>query len=230
MITSKETDASAASKRGLSELTKRILTAAVAIPLLIAVILAGQLVFMGVIGAAVFVGLFECARLVRKIGAPPWLSMFPGLIYLGVPFVCLARLYDFSAGPLWVLTIFAATWVADTSAYAIGRLLGRTPLAPSISPNKTAEGLVGSLAISALVLGALNFLPELKVTERIFFGLGLAAAAAAGDLFESWLKRRAGVKDSGAVFPGHGGFLDRVDSLLFAAPTGYLLLSAWVGG
>src|SRR3972149_5495520 len=127
MITSKETDASAASKRGLSELTKRILTAAVAIPLLIAVILAGQLVFMGVIGAAVFLGLFECARLGRKIGAPPGLSIFPGLIYLGVPFVCLARLYDFSAGPLWVLTIFAATWGADTSAYPIGRLLGSTP-------------------------------------------------------------------------------------------------------
>src|SRR3989304_3781790 len=119
MITSKETDASAASKRGLSELTKRILTAAVAIPLLIAVILAGQLVFMGVIGAAVFVGLFECARLVRKIGAPPWLLFFPVFFYLGV-LATASRTKSEARDRYWTVSCRSMMWIpSDTSAYAI---------------------------------------------------------------------------------------------------------------
>lgn len=217
----------AASSGGPGNLAKRLLTAAIGIPLIILMVMSSRIVFWSALAAIMFVGISESLRLTRKINSS-WIPIFLSIIYIAMPMYFLALLYRLDSGPIWVITTFVATWLADTSAYTVGRLAGRRPLAPTISPNKTIEGAVGGLAVTALVFAALTFLPVLSWTQRLVFGLALAMAATAGDLFESVLKRRAGVKDSGTILPGHGGLLDRIDSLLFTAPISYLLLRLWI--
>ena len=120
------------------------------------------------------------------------------------------------------------TWLSDTAAYFTGRAIGRRPMAPIISPNKTIEGGVAALAagpLAAVLAGA--FVPELAAIGTVWIGLIgflIAAAAILGDLVESSLKRECGVKDSSSLLPGHGGLLDRMDSLLWAIPVAYLSL------
>jgi phosphatidate cytidylyltransferase len=128
-----------------------------------------------------------------------------------------------------VLLVLGIVWAGDIGAYYGGRSLGRRRLAPSISPNKTVEGaLIGALASLGVGLGLTGILPDAAPESYGSIGMGaviLATAAAGqiGDLAESALKRSAGVKDSGTLLPGHGGMLDRIDSLLFAAPVFFLL-------
>jgi phosphatidate cytidylyltransferase len=123
------------------------------------------------------------------------------------------------------------TWSSDTGAYFVGRLFGRTKLMPSVSPAKTVEGAIGGVLLSVVICWAFvrNLLVPhgqlgLSPTGMVVFGVAIAVAAQLGDLFESLLKREAGVKDSSGLLPGHGGFLDRVDSLLFVLPVAALLL------
>jgi phosphatidate cytidylyltransferase len=122
-----------------------------------------------------------------------------------------------------LLLIFIITWANDTSAYFVGRYLGRHKLIPSLSPNKTVEGAVGGL-LAATVVAPL-FSRAVGVSPWYLAGIGfcLGLAAQVGDLWESMLKRYAGVKDSGRLLPGHGGFLDRFDGVLLALPLGYFL-------
>lgn len=124
-------------------------------------------------------------------------------------------------GHLWLFTALAIVWAADTGAYFTGRHLGQHKLAPNISPNKTVEGLVGGVIAGvivglggALLAGATGFQLPLVALVALFATL----ASVAGDLFESLLKRHAGVKDSGHLIPGHGGILDRIDGVLAALP------------
>jgi phosphatidate cytidylyltransferase len=128
--------------------------------------------------------------------------------------------------PVWL------TWSSDTGAYFVGRLLGRHKLMPTVSPAKTIEGALGGVALSVAMCWV--FVRQLLVPHAqlglspvgiVFFGVLIAVAAQVGDLFESMLKREAGVKDSSGLLPGHGGFLDRVDSLLFVLPIASLLLN-----
>jgi phosphatidate cytidylyltransferase len=119
----------------------------------------------------------------------------------------------------------APLWVGDTAAIFVGRAIGKHPLLPKISPKKTVEGAVANLmgcVLAAIALGALLAEP-IAVSAAV--GLAAGVFGQAGDLFESHIKRRAGVKDSGTILPGHGGLLDRVDSLLFTAPVVVLLLA-----
>jgi phosphatidate cytidylyltransferase len=136
-------------------------------------------------------------------------------------------------GFAWAMLAFAATWLNDTFAYFAGRLFGRTPFCPRISPKKTWEGFAGGLAGSLLgaagskVLFQLAPLPRGEVFELswgacVAVGLGAGVLGPLGDLAESMLKRSAGVKDSGSLIPGHGGLLDRIDALLFVGPWVYL--------
>ncbi len=118
-------------------------------------------------------------------------------------------------GRSWVLMAILGTFAADTGAYFTGRAIGRRKLAPSISPKKTWEGVFGGAiaAIGAVIaMDTLIDLP-LAIWEAVLLGIAITCAAVAGDLFESWLKRKANVKDSGRIIPGHGGILDRIDSL-----------------
>jgi phosphatidate cytidylyltransferase len=131
-------------------------------------------------------------------------------------------------GQLWILALLAAIWGGDTLAYFTGKMVGKRKLAPGISPGKTVEGAVGGLAGS--VLGAyLVFLlfPSLPLPQVLAAGLLAGVFGILGDLFESSLKRQGGIKDSGAVIPGHGGVLDRFDSMIFAAPVVYYMLTLW---
>jgi phosphatidate cytidylyltransferase len=127
-------------------------------------------------------------------------------------------------GLAWTLTVVLATWVGDSVAYLIGRAIGRRRLAPVLSPGKTIEGalagLLGAMIVSALTFSALGLG---SWWLGLVAGVGIGLAGQLGDLSESFLKRQAGVKDSGTAIPGHGGILDRIDALLFAFPAGLLL-------
>ena len=130
-------------------------------------------------------------------------------------------------GLAWTVIVVVATWVGDTVAYLAGRSLGGRKLAPRISPNKTVSGAVSGL-IGAAAIGALGFQLFGLGSAWVGFVVGsaLGIAGQVGDLGESFLKRQAGVKDSGTLIPGHGGLLDRIDALLFAFPAGLLLAAA----
>ncbi len=157
-------------------------------------------------------------------------AMAWGFVYIGVPaFALLVMSWAFYALVLWAMVV---TWATDIGAYAAGRTIGGPKLAPRISPNKTWAGLIGGVLAAAL-LGWLVASLETFSLGMPFAWLGavMAVAAQLGDLYESWEKRRAGVKDSGALLPGHGGVLDRVDGLLPVAllTLAVPMLDLWVG-
>lgn len=150
-------------------------------------------------------------------------SMTLGLLYVGLPsFAMISLSWVWEILVFWV---FIVTWATDILAYFAGRAIGGPKLAPRISPNKTWAGLVGGVIGAAILGWAAARLFEM---EGLFLWLGgpLALVAQAGDLFESWVKRRAGVKDSGHILPGHGGILDRLDGLLAASLVLTLVLMA----
>jgi phosphatidate cytidylyltransferase len=136
--------------------------------------------------------------------------------------------------PGQLLMLMAIVWISDTAAYLCGRRWGRRKLAVTVSPGKTWEGVFGALAAVALYYGLISAasLTEHSVLQGISgfaVFIFLAVLGIEGDLFESWIKRTAGVKDSGAVFPGHGGVLDRIDALTASMPVAALLLSGVAG-
>jgi phosphatidate cytidylyltransferase len=132
--------------------------------------------------------------------------------------------------PVWLLLAIGATWAADVGAYAIGSVAGRRKLAPRLSPGKTWEGAFGGFGAAALAALGISALFGLGRPEAAIAAVTIGPVALAGDLLESWLKRRAAVKDSGTLFPGHGGMLDRIDSLLaVAAHVALLTVAAGLG-
>lgn len=201
--------------------------------------------------AAAAVGAPLIALLLRRdaTGAfVAWALAAAGSVYLGLPIYAavalrgtagatdaewLDRLADGAAlgweaaprGLAWILVVISATWLGDTMAYLVGRSMGRHPLVPRVSPNKTVEGAVGGLAGSALAggLGVALFGLDVGPPLGALVGGVVGAVGQVGDLAESLLKRQAGVKDSGGLIPGHGGALDRIDALLFALPVGWLV-------
>lgn len=164
-----------------------------------------------------------------------------GIVYTGgmLSFAYALRYHAFvvdaRGGAALVLLPVLVTWLNDTGAFLAGRAWGRTKLMPSVSPGKTWAGAYGAVAASVLTTWALAeyALPPLAhLTLRpvgiVAVGVGLSLAAQIGDLAESMFKREAGVKDSSRLIPGHGGVLDRVDSLLFTLPVGYVLLGSFL--
>jgi phosphatidate cytidylyltransferase len=151
-------------------------------------------------------------------------SIFPS-VYLALPIGALVAIRELE-GPAALFLLMLTVMVSDTAQYYTGRLFGRTPLAPAISPKKTLEGAVGGFVFGAVVFALVGawWLERMPIALRVLLGLTLVASGIAGDLFESMLKRSAGVKDSASIIPGHGGVLDRVDALLFAAPIYYVVL------
>ena len=134
-------------------------------------------------------------------------------------------------GRNWLLFTLAGTSACDTGAYAVGRLIGRHQMAPRVSPNKTWEGAIGGLVAAVAAMAVAGWLLDLEVApwQYSVVGVVVAVVAQAGDLVESALKRAADVKDSGSIMPGHGGLLDRIDSIIFALPAVYYLLALGFG-
>lgn len=154
---------------------------------------------------------------------------FFGLVYIGYALGCLWLLrWSLADGPAWVFLVLVATWAGDSAAYFAGSRFGRRRFAPALSPNKTWAGAVGGLAgsLAGAVLAVPLFSGGLPLYAAGAVGLAVGMAGQLGDLFESMWKRAKGVKDSGSIFPGHGGILDRIDSLLLAVPVTYHLARA----
>jgi phosphatidate cytidylyltransferase len=151
-------------------------------------------------------------------------------VYIILPATALFNLYEKSnlyfIGPHWVtpMLIIASIWINDTMAYLVGSLIGKTTLS-SISPKKTIEGTLGGIILTVMAIGfGAHSIWGFALTPLLLIAATAAIFGTLGDLFESKLKRMADVKDSGHFMPGHGGFLDRFDSLLFAAPAVWLVL------
>ncbi|MFJ8007966.1 phosphatidate cytidylyltransferase [Streptomyces fagopyri] len=191
----------------------------------------------GAEGAWVAMALTALAVLVWRMTEPPegYLKDVTAGVFAAfyVPFLAtfVAMMLTADDGPRRVLTFLLLTVVSDTGAYAIGWRFGKNKLAPRISPGKTREGLVGAV-VFAMVGGALclQFLIEDGTWwQGLIIGLAVAATATLGDLGESMIKRDLGIKDMGTLLPGHGGIMDRLDSLLPTAPVVWLLLVIFVG-
>ena len=178
--------------------------------------------------SAVALSLALLLVLPKKEGAATgWAWTMAGILYVGWLLSLLVAL-RIEAGRGWVYLALLATFGSDTAAYFIGRAFGRHKLAPRISPGKTWEGAVGGL-LGAVIISLLFTLPTpvqlpLEYVEAVLLGLLISAAGQVGDLAESLLKRNAGVKESGGLLPGHGGLLDRMDSILFAGAVVYATL------
>jgi phosphatidate cytidylyltransferase len=153
---------------------------------------------------------------------PPFLYLL-GVLYISLFLSYLILLYNGPNGREWIFFVLIVLWCNDSGAYAFGRTLGRRKLSPLVSPNKTVEGAAGGVGCGIVATLCLNLvlLTALSVMQAAALGLVISLAGQAGDLCESALKRHFGCKDSGSMLPGHGGMLDRIDSLLFAAPVAY---------
>lgn len=155
---------------------------------------------------------------------------FFGAFYIGMGFAHVILLRSLENGISLAIIVLLATWTSDTVAYAVGHFYGHRPISPVISPKKTIEGtLAGFIGTILVVLVAGKSLAWMGSGQFFVLGLTLAIAAPIGDLFESYLKRASQVKDAGTIIPGHGGILDRFDSLLFAGVAAYYVVTAMVG-
>ncbi len=154
-----------------------------------------------------------------------------GIMYIAWPLGMVVLIRGAESGRLWVLALLLIIFAGDTAAYYTGSYLGKHKLCPSVSPKKTIEGALGGLVANALVgiLFKLFFLSDVGWGSILLMSILAGAVGQVGDLFESVLKRRAGIKDSSGILPGHGGILDRIDALLFAIPVVWMFTPGWIG-
>ena len=199
------------------------------------------LVVILVAGAHVYMP--EIGMLVLQVGCAWWLIAFLWTLFFPTPipaivrwssgvlvlvplFVALVTLLQ--TGVEYVLFILLLVWLADGGAYFAGKIFGRVKLAPAISPKKTWEGVVGGMVLVALLAVAAASIRDIDLVVLVPFCLGIAALSIVGDLTVSMFKRTSGLKDSGTLFPGHGGVLDRIDSVAAASPL-FTLGLTWLG-
>jgi phosphatidate cytidylyltransferase len=195
----------------LNELLVRIISGLVMIGVALAAAFEGGDFFALLVAAVATAMFWEWWTLTRSWG-PRW--TVGGFVYALLPAISLLWIRERDPrGVDLLLWVFIVTWATDIGAYFVGRAIGRTKLAPPISPGKTVEGLIGGVIAAALFGGAWVIYLDLSRILLILAPL-FALAAQGGDLFESWIKRRVGVKDSGHWLPGHGGLLDRLDGLV----------------
>ncbi len=201
--------------------------------LLILLLMAGsrypyrELVQGGVTALIVLSLLWQMVRGSRELPIVGWALSLGGAIYIGLLLSHFVLLRALDRGLEWTLLAFFPAWANDTGAYLVGRWIGNHPFAPRISPKKTWEGSIGGWILGIAVGTLMGALLGLPLLHDVLLGLLISLAATGGDLVESMFKRWAGVKDSGRLIPGHGGVLDRIDSLLFAVVTVYYYL-IWV--
>jgi phosphatidate cytidylyltransferase len=187
-------------------------------PEIIAVLLGANFVLSGII----FLFLFKSTPEPQMIDDVR--TQIQGLVYIALPLSLLVLIRNDIDGIWWIAFLLTIIFAGDTSSFYTGTHFGKNKLSESISPGKTIEGSVGGLLANILVGSIFKFFlfPDLTWGICIIFFIAIGAAGQVGDLFESALKRMAGVKDSGGILPGHGGILDRIDALLFAIPVMFL--------
>lgn len=212
----------------MTTLQKRILSAIVLAPIVVAAVWVGGYVFYGLMAVVFAVSVHEWSRLSLRDGRIQYGLLVLGVVYLGVASFAAIWLRDHVENGLYLLLyVMFAIWACDSGAYGAGKLIGGPKMAPKISPNKTWAGLIGGCVASAVVVTGLTAFCKggaLAVTVPVshpyivhfIIGLVLAVIGQIGDLLVSVLKRRAGLKDTGNIIPGHGGLLDRIDALLLA--------------
>ncbi|MEW5687610.1 MAG: CDP-archaeol synthase [Pseudomonadota bacterium] len=190
--------------------------AAVAASVLVAVFVGYRGDFVWAWGA-IILSAAAAAIVARGVAERPADAAF-GVLYIAPAALCLVWLRQTDQGHWWMMMLFAATWAADIGAFAVGSTLKGPKLWPRFSPNKTWSGFIGGLAAATAVGMGMTLLSvfRLNLAAAAIIGLTVGLATMAGDLWESAIKRRFGVKDSGDLIPGHGGLLDRVDGLMFA--------------
>jgi phosphatidate cytidylyltransferase len=170
------------------------------------------------ISSCVFIFLFFCLswilRLSKKLNflSPFWISI--GFLWISLPLSLAFYLRMMNHGFWWLFIAILAAAFYDTAAYFVGKGIGKHQAFPKISPGKTVEGTIGGILISGIAIFLMGKFLDMTLVQRILLGSGLPFAAVGGDLIESFFKRKAGLKDSGAILPGHGGVLDRIDSHL----------------
>jgi phosphatidate cytidylyltransferase len=198
--------------RGLGLLGGVLVTASFALPVSERVML-----------TAVLLGALTAALWQQRLGQLEWqpavVTVF-GILYVNWLLGYAFWLRDLESGKEWVLLLVWVTWLGETAAYLVGSAAGRHRLAPMVSPKKTVEGALAQLVVSVLaaVIAQTWFFPVLGLAGAALVGLVLGVSGQIGDLVESALKRSVGTKDTGSLIPGHGGVLDRIDSLLFNTP------------
>lgn len=214
----------------MTTLQQRILSALLLAPVTIAAVWVGGFVFYGVMAIVFAISVHEWSRLSLRAGRVRWDLLALGVVYIASACGAAIWLRDHANNGLYLLLyVMFAIWACDSGAYMSGKLIGGPKMAPKISPNKTWAGLVGGCLGSAIVVTALTAFHKDGVmpTEapvpvahpymvHFIIGLVLAVIGQIGDLLVSVLKRRAGLKDTGNIIPGHGGLLDRIDALLLA--------------
>jgi phosphatidate cytidylyltransferase len=207
--------------RPLAPLAIPAAAAAAALPVVTA---APQAIWIGIMYALIVAGgaVYLTPALFR-VSLLGWTLTVVGVVYVGVLLGHLALLRHLHNGAWWVLAVLVMTWAYDSGAYFAGRFLGRRSFLAHISPKKTAEGVAGGLLLAGVA--GLVLVPTVGIPAYVALPVGFVTGAVAqiGDLIESMIKRQVGVKDSGSIIPGHGGLLDRIDSLLL---TGALLYYA----
>lgn len=218
-------------RRAKRDLVVRSLSAIVMLAIAVAALIAGGWAFT-ILVLVVAVGVFaEYRGLVRRMllsGSKPIFWFLFGLFYIGGAAAVLVFMRGLAGGFELLLVLFGIVWATDIGAYFVGRLVGGPKLAPRISPAKTWSGLLGGMiaaSVAAMIAANHVFLPWNNPYMPLIAACGafLAVIAQFGDLFESWMKRKANVKDSGRLIPGHGGLFDRVDGLLPVVLVGYVL-------
>lgn len=205
----------------LSSLGLRLVSAAILAPLVLGIVYYGSWPFSVLVGLVALVLAAEWSNMVGK--RPLWLLL--GLFY--ITFACWA-LWRLRLDPEWgrlsLFWLLAVVWGADTGGFIFGMSLRGPKLAPTISPNKTWSGFIGGTLLAALGGWAVVFYMNGDASVQVFlYSAAIGVVSQIGDLFESWIKRRFGIKDSGAIIPGHGGLFDRVDGLVAAALAAALL-------
>jgi len=154
---------------------------------------------------------------------PGWAAYIFGVLYVGLLLGHYVMLRNLEHGVALVFFVIIVTWLSDIGGFVVGKTLGKYPLAPRLSPKKTIEGLLGGVlfSVGGAIISQFTFIPFFSLGQCVMLGVGLALLGAIGDLAESAVKRSVCAKDSGTIIPGHGGVLDRVDSLLFTGPAMY---------
>src|SRR6266542_3169707 len=211
----------------------RVLSAIIFLPILFAALWMGAPIWFSAIAAAgVLIGLYEYYRLASRGGEVQGLAAAVrvfGVLYVAVlgGYIIAIRVIEKPdiprLAPKLLTLFFIIVFAGDTGAYYTGRAMGRRRLAPRVSPGKTVEGAIGGLLgnVAAALIAHFTFFPELKVVHAVPLALVMGLLGITGDLCESMLKRGARAKDAGSLIPGHGGLLDRLDSMLFNAPLLY---------